>query len=326
MRTVALAPGRLGSRLNVPVLGPSRFAGRTLRTLRREIGAAEAVIACGSSTLPACTVAGMASGVPLVYRSIGDLRFWAGAGARRTRVRLALRRATAVVALWQGAATALSTDFGIPAERVRVIPNGVSARRFPPVDTAARPEARRRLGLDPSRPTLAVLGALSPEKNVDAAIQALDHLPDCQLVVAGDGTERVRLEALAGHRAPDRVHFLGVVDDPAEVFAAANLLLLPSRSEGMPAALIEAGLSGLPCVATDVGGVRDAVLSGKTGEVVPRDDPQQLAAAVHRALTRERSYGGAARRHCLARFDVEVVAASWERLLDEVLAHSPLAG
>lgn len=320
VHTVALAPARMTARLDLPVLGPSRFAPKTLRDLRRQVRTAGAVVGCGSSTLPACALATVGSGVPFVYRSIGDLAYWANTPGRRVRVRFALRRAARVVALWQGAATALSERFGVPAERVRVIPNGVSAQRFAPVDTAARPAARRKLGLNPALPTLAVLGALSREKNVGAAIRILADLPDCQLVIAGDGQERSHLEALAETHAPGRVRFLGVVDEPADVFAAADLLVMPSRSEGMPAALIEAGFAGLPAVATDVGGVRDVVLSGQTGELVLPGDEMHLARAVCLALTNERTYGIAAREHCLANFEIGVVAAAWERLLDEVVA------
>lgn len=318
-RTVALQPGRLDARLDVPVLGPRRFAAETLRALRAETREAGVVIGCGSSTLPACALASLGTGVPFVYRSIGDLPYWTRTRAKRIRVRAELRRTARVVALWQGAADVLPREFGVAPQHVVVIPNGVSGTRFPPVDRSRRPEARRRLDIAADRPTLVVLGALSPEKDVGAAIRVLPALPDCQLVVAGDGPERAPLERLAEEVAPGRVLFTGVVEEPATVFAAADVLVLTSRSEGMPAALIEAGLSGLPCVATDVGGVRDVVRPGETGEVVPPGDRSALADAVRSALDRAESYGAAARRHCLARFEMDVVADAWEELLTRLV-------
>lgn len=318
VRTVALAPGRATARLDVPVLGPSRFASRTLRTLRGEMLRANTVVACGSSTLPACTLAGTASGVPLIYRSIGDLPFWTQSVARRARVRFELGRSAAVVALWRAAGLALTERFRVPRNRVHVIPNGVPALRFPIVHPEERTSARRRLDLDPTRPTLAALGALTPEKDVGLAIAALKDLPDCQLLIAGDGPERSRLEAIASQHAPRRVRFIGVTENPGEVYAATDVLLLPSRSEGMPAVVIEAGLSGIPVVATDVGGVGDVVRPGRTGELVPEGDASQFVRAIRRALDRGDVYGPAARRHCLAHFEIAVVADRWEQLLREV--------
>ena len=99
-----------------------------------------------------------------------------------------------------------------------------------------------------------------PEKGVDAAIDAVSHVPGVHLVVVGDGPERAALEARAGRDLAGRVMFTGQLANAATAYQAADLLVFPSRGgDSMPAAVIEAGLTGLPALVTDVGGaLRDS--------------------------------------------------------------------
>lgn len=90
----------------------------------------------------------------------------------------------------------------------------------------------------------------------------------------------------------------------SEGLAAADVLMLPSLSEGLPGVLIEAGLSGIPVVATDVGGIREIVRSGETGLVVPPGDSKALGDALRAALANGHEMGSAARSHCLERFEM----------------------
>ena len=114
VRTVALERGPSDEPLDVPHLGASRLALTTLRALRSEIASAEVVVGHGSTTLVACGLAATGTGVPFVYRQISDSLFWAPTALRRLRVRAAMTRATAVVALWPGAAATLESRFGVP--------------------------------------------------------------------------------------------------------------------------------------------------------------------------------------------------------------------
>jgi glycosyltransferase involved in cell wall biosynthesis len=310
----ALAPGA-GDTLEVATLGPAGLAPATLRALRRRAAGAPAVVAHGSRTLPACALALAGRRTPVVYRSIGDPGAWAGGPVRRLRTRVLLGRMTAVTALWPAAADAVHDLYGIPRARLHVLPNGVPADRCPVPDAAAGAAARARLGLPAGVPVVAAIGALSAEKRVADAIDAVAAVEGAHLLVAGDGPERPALEVRAAATLGERAHFAGVLPGPADALAAADVVVSCSRTEGMPGVLIEAGLSGRPAVATDVGGVAEIVRDGETGLLVRPGDVGGLTAALVRALAERSRLGAAARAHCLATFEIGVVADGWADLL-----------
>jgi glycosyltransferase involved in cell wall biosynthesis len=167
---------------------------------------------------------------------------------------------------------------------------------------------------------VAWVGALSPEKRADVAVDAVARLPGVQLVVAGDGPERARIAARAAAFAPGRVHLLGRTDQVVDVLTAADAVLLTSDSEGLPGVLVEAGLVGLPAVATDVGWVSEVVIDGVSGRLVPPGRPDLVAAAVEDVLADAERMGEAAHRHCVEAFEMQRVVGRWERLLDGVMA------
>lgn len=310
-----LAPGDGERRLPVTALAGSRFSLSGLRELRRRAAQAEVVVAHGSSTLLACGAGLIATGVPFVYLSIGDPRYWAGSRLRRLRATWLIRRAAAVVAISPTAREVLIRHYVLSSSKVHVIPNGRSIELFAPADRDTKLAARRALGLPLSSNVVAVVGALSAEKRVDVAIGALARQPDLVLAIAGEGRERPDLEELARRSAPGRVHFLGATDGSAQVLAAADVLALSSDSEGVPGILIEAGLSGVPVVATDVGWVSDVVRPDVSGLLVPPGEPDQLGAALRKAIDERERLGRGGRDLCLAQFDLAVVAEKWHRLL-----------
>jgi glycosyltransferase involved in cell wall biosynthesis len=283
-------------------------------------GRADVIVAHGSSTLPAVALATPGTGVPFVYRSIGDPLAWVTTAARRARVRMAATRAAAVVALWPGAAVTWHEVLRVPAERLVVIPNAVRATAFSPASPAQRGAARAAYGLDYDGPLVLYLGALSPEKRVDLAIRAVAQVDGMALAVFGDGPERDRLVAMAGGRVTGQVYFRGRTDTPQEAFAAADVVLISSDTEGQPAVAIEAGLAGLPVVATSVGGLASVVADGRTGLLVPPGDAALLARAVRVAFEQREALGIAARERCASHFDLDIVAGRWHRLLDSVVS------
>ena len=320
VRTVALSPGTSDNQLPVAALGSRPYGIGTLRSLRAALRAVDVTIAHGSKTLFAVVAAGGRGQNPFIYRNIGDSWYWARTPLRRWRVRVAMRRAAAIASVWPGAARHLSQHFGVPARKIVVIPNGRPPERYGPPDARQRQAARARLIQEPSGPIAICLGALSPEKRVDLAIEAVAELTDIHLVVAGDGPERARLEALARRIAPGRVEFCGSVADSAEVLAAADVLVLASETEGLPGVLVEAGMVGVPVVATAVGGVPEVVIPGRTGVLVPPGDALAIQKGITEALASRERYGQAARDHCLRNFDIHTTSVHWDRLLRDVAA------
>lgn len=315
VRTVALGEGRSGARLPVDALGPPRVGTTALRRLRAELDHASVLIAHGSTTLPYCALATVGKRTRFVYRSIGDPRFWSSTRARRLRTQLFLHRADALVALWPAAANDFQSRFGVPSDRLRVIPNGVSAARFEPASPAYRSKCRSELGVPLDQPVILYLGALSPEKDVGVAVTAVAGLPAGHLLVVGDGAERATLEEQATRTAPGRVHFTGAVSDPSTALSAADVVVLPSKTEGVPAVAIEAGLCGLPVVATDVGGVSEVVRHGETGFLFRPGDAAGMTVLLHEAILQGGDLGPRARAWCLPRFGIEQVADAWMQLL-----------
>ena len=303
--------------LDLPILGRGRTDPRALLKARRLAARADVVVAFGGSTLTLAAVATAGTGVPFVYRQIGDPSFWGDVPLARWRIGAPLRRAARVVSLWPAAAQDLMGRYGIDQERVRVIPNAGDGEAIRPPTPGERAAARRALGFV-DEPVLLYLGSLTWEKRPADAIEAVALLPDVHLVVAGGGNLRSELEALAHTRAPGRVHFLGVVADVLPVLHAADALICPSATEGMAGCIVEAALAGLPVVATDVGAAGEVVLDGTTGRLIAVGAPAEAAAAVADVLDRSHELGTAARDRSAARFTFAAVMPQWADVLREV--------
>lgn len=183
-----------------------------------------------------------------------------------------------------------------------VVMNGVDTQRFAPRDRAA---ARAALGLPVAGRLLGVAARLERVKGVDVALAALALLPeDVRLAIAGGGSEAAALRAQAATLGiAHRVHWLGVLDDMARFHPALDLLLVPSRNEGLPLAPLEAQSCGVRVVAAEVGGVA-AALCPDTGRLVPPENPAALAQAVRGAL----DSGGDPRPFVIAHASLETAA------------------
>ena len=313
-RVVALTASGMAEVHDVPILGATRRAAGTLRGLRTAARAADVVVAHGSSTLEACAVGLGGTGMPFVYRTIGDPSYWVTSEWRQRGIGWMLRRGARTVVLWPAAREQLATMYAIPADRVDVIPNGVAAARFDPADGPDPRQAREGLGV-PDGPCLGFVGSLSPEKDVATLLTALGHLGQVSLLVAGDGPDGPRLRSLAEEVAPGRVRFLGVVRDPRAVYAAADVLVLPSLSEGLPAVIVEAGLMQTPTIASAVGAIPEVIDNTVTGYLVPPGEPELLAKRIEEALPHAGEIGRRARAAFLGRFTMEAVLPAWEATL-----------
>jgi glycosyltransferase involved in cell wall biosynthesis len=300
---------------DVVVLGRSRRSPSVLTGLRSSAQRADVVVAHGSSTLEACSVALARTATPFVYRAIGDPSYWVTTRARRTALRFLHRRAAWHVALWSGAADQLADRYQLSRERIDVIPNAASGARWPRASEAKRAAARWQLDVGERRPCLAFVGALSHEKNVDAVLELARAVPEAVVLIAGAGPERARLETVAARIDPARIRFLGSLSDPWPVYAAADLLLLPSLSEGMPGVVIEAGLVGTATVASRVGAVPELVRDGYTGFLSEPEDVAGLVTTVRDALPLAEAAGHQAADEFRRAFTMDVVAVKWAHAL-----------
>lgn len=214
------------------------------------------------------------------------------------------------------------------AEKVRVVYNGIDAEYWKPMEGAAPLHAV---------PTILLVGRLSPEKGqatlVRAAPLVIERIPTARFVLLGADSkgEADRLRRLAQELSvSEAVEFRSWMADPRPAFQEADVVVLPSRSEGFGRVLVEAACLGKPVVASRVGGIPEVVQDGQTGYLVPPDDPEALS---ERLLTllgdRELRLrmGAAGRSHALARFaiqrHVEGVAAVYADALASNHFHAP---
>lgn len=220
-------------------------------------------------------------------------------------------------------------DLGIGRpDRFEVVPLGLDLEPFASADRL-RGELRRELGLDAAVPLAGIVARLAPVKAHEVFLEAARRLAarpvPPRFVIVGDGERRPALEAMAetdGLRG--RVHFLGWRADLPRIYADLDVVVLCSRNEGSPVALIEAMTAGRPVVATRVGGVPDVVADGETGLLVPENDPPALAEAIARVLDDgelARRLGAAGRPRVVERFGaarlVRDIDTLYTRLLTE---------
>jgi glycosyltransferase involved in cell wall biosynthesis len=174
---------------------------------------------------------------------------------------------------------------------IEAIGNGSDPVRFSPAspEDARREALRREIGADAATPVIAMIGRLVAEKGYPELFEAMRAV-DAQLWVIGerlksDHAQTIDAQIEAVQRDPvlsGRIRFLGYRSDVPDLLRAADIFTLPSHREGMPRSIVEAMLSGLPVVATDIRGSREEVIDGKTGYLVPLGDVPALARALER--------------------------------------------
>lgn len=231
-------------------------------------------------------------------------------GPLKRRLFYELERALAarterLIAVSESEARSFLASGVVEASKIAVVPNGIDPAPF----AAARPIELARFDLDPERPTAAVVGLLNVAKGQDLLLEALaaEGCEALQLLVAGDGAMRAELEARARELGLDeRVRFLGFRRDVPELLASVDLLVLPSRWEGMPYVALEAMASARPVLTTPVNGAVDAVVDGLTGWIAREVSAEALAERLREllALPREalREAGARGRERVMARF------------------------
>jgi glycosyltransferase involved in cell wall biosynthesis len=263
-------------------------------------------------------------GLPLVstLHVIEDAPSTIGRIKRRLAAQARSHAASRVIAVSEAQRRWYVGAYPAAADRVVTIPNGV----FPPPPPDDHTRAALRASLDvPAGAVLALsISVMRPEKGLDDLLAAAAALPGDSpvvIVLVGDGDARERLEAIAGAdpRISGRVRFAGWRSDVPTLMQAADLVVHPSHTDALPTALILALASGVPVVATRVGGVPE-IVSRDVGVLVPPKDPAQLAAslaALAAAPEVRRQMSAASRRRFAEEFD----ASSWARRLVALYQH-----
>jgi glycosyltransferase involved in cell wall biosynthesis len=307
--------------------------GRSLPGLRMHLGAVRALRALVRDRRPDLLQAhggeplkyGLAAGgVPVVYRRIGSTAGWLTGGPRRLVYARLVGRAARVVAVSETTGRETAEAFGLPPAKVVTIPNGVDPARLAP--RAGRAATRAALGVAADATAILSLGALSWEKDplghLETSAPLLRHHPGAVHLFAGDGPLRGELTAAAGRLGlGGRVLLLGSRDDVGDLLAASDLMLFASRTEGMPASVIEAGMAGVPVAATALAGIPEVVVDGQTGLLAAPGDRYGLRAALDRLLgdgELRSGMGRAARARCRDRFGIDTVAGAYHALYAEL--------
>jgi glycosyltransferase involved in cell wall biosynthesis len=260
------------------------------------------------------------AGIPHVITMHGS-RYYAGRLQRRLAMRIAVAASGNLVAVSKQLATHLSADLGIRPSRVTVVANGV--RSQPVSDSSLRAE----LGLARDQRLLLAVGNLYPVKGHRVLLTALallrDRHPAVHVALAGRGELADELQALARQEGfAERVHFLGLRSDIPNLLAAADIFVMPSLSEGLPLALLEAMFAGCPIVATSVGEVPTALGEGDAGLLVKTGDPVALAAALDRLLSDPREaqrLGQNAASRAAALYNISHMVAHYARIYGGLL-------
>ena len=214
----------------------------------------------------------------------------------------------------------------IPLHKITVIPNGI--------DTTAYENAQKsdltQFGCLPETQKVIVMGRLHRQKGIDWLVQTLPHWLepriDCELLIAGDGPERTEIEqTVAQQPCRNRIHFLGHSRDVPELLAASDLLLLPSRWEGMPNVVMQAMAAGLPVVATHVEGIDELLVQqpnvlgtpATSSQVCSFGDTDDFASKINSLLddvTLRKTTGMQNQEHLRQQFKIEQMIDAYEQL------------
>ena len=208
---------------------------------------------------------------------------------------------------------------GVEGGKIEVVPSGIELGT--PLPASERNELRRSLRTEDDDIVGITVAALDEGKGHRELLEAMARTPGPKLWIAGDGPLRSRFEA-AARPLGDRVQFLGFRADISSLLRAADFFVLATRSEGLGSSVLEAMAAGLPVVATRVGGIPETVVDGRTGILVPPDDPAALANALarmagDRGLRVEMGREGLSRA---AAFSADRTAEGTERVYRELLA------
>jgi len=213
---------------------------------------------------------------------------------------------------------------GVPSNKRTFIPNGVNTEAFAPVPDSLKKHLRTKLRLPLDGALVVYLGRLTAEKRVDHLLRIWPDIrvefPQAQLLIIGTGAEEAQLRAQSV--SVPGVQFTAQVNNPMRYLQAADLFVLPSATEGLSNSLLEALSSGLPVLATSVGGTPDVISHGENGYLIPPDDLPALRSGLMTLLadaTLRARLGAGGRQRILTNFSLDSVAMRLDALYHSLL-------
>ena len=220
----------------------------------------------------------------------------------------------------------LAKKIGVPISRIKVIPNGVDLTRYRSKKASQSWRSRYRIPTD--HLVVGSVGRLVEVKQYHHFLMALamvkrrPEAPPCSGVLVGDGPLRDELTVMANDLGiQNDIYFLGHQDEVPELLSLFDIFVLTSRSEGMSNTILEAMATGLPVVATDVGGASELVLDGETGRLIPPGEPERLAEVLtDLVMTSETrcDMGQRARKRAADVFSLSVMVEAYEALYTQL--------
>jgi len=178
----------------------------------------------------------------------------------------------------------LKNYWSVPEEKISVLENSIDYGRFADV-SISKEDAKRILGLPSDAFVFGTIGRLAPTKGLLYLIEAFpkvkEQKPSAHLVLFGDGPCRAEIEQQASNMScRDSIHFLGHRDNIEQLLRGMDVFVLSSVAEGMPRAILEVMAAGIPCIATEVGGIPEIISGNNVGVLVPPKDSEALAEAM----------------------------------------------
>lgn len=229
------------------------------------------------------TLAAKIAGVPVIFSHVHGLN--RSKNPRRKFINwIILRWVTKIVAVSKAVKEDVLRDNPtVRPEQVILIRNSIDYDRFADVQIT-KEQAKQNIGLKANSFVFGTVGRLAHTKGqtylIKAFVKIKQTLPSAHLIFIGEGPLRNQLEAQAAKASPDSIHFLGRRDDVPELLRAMDVFVFPSIAEGFGLALAEAMAAGVPCIATEVGGMPEIINGEDVGLLVPPGDPEALAKAM----------------------------------------------
>jgi glycosyltransferase involved in cell wall biosynthesis len=215
---------------------------------------------------------------------------------------------------------------GLPEEKIRIIPNGIDVEKIFDIRKQLKAKSiRKKYGITEDEQVILYVGRLVKVKRVEILIKVIKKLLKKKLkvkgLIVGDGPQRTELEEMA-YPMNNHIHFTGYIseEEKFECYQIADLFMLPSVSEGLPTVLLEAASFGLPIIATNIHGIPDIVIHGKTGFLVNRENYDQYAEYAERLIMNQslaKEMGENAKKHVASNFSWSKVVKKYENVYDE---------